>query len=354
MRNTFGNNITVTLFGESHGEAIGAVLDGMKPGVKIDSELIRLRLSQRRGEAEISTKRREKDDFKIVSGVFNGFTTGDPICVIIENKDTKSSDYDEIRYTPRPSHADYTRFIKSEGFADYRGGGHSSGRLTAPLVAVGAICETVLREKGITVLSHIKQCGDICDTDFSFPSFDEKALSEAEIPVIDGEARRKIKEMLIRLKKAGDSIGATVETVIYGLPAGVGEPWFDTLEGTLAHAVFSVPAVKGIEFGAGFSLCKMLGSQANGSIISFKGEAYPLSRGSGSILGGISDGGPIVFRTAVKPTPSIALKQRSVNLKTKENTEIEIKGRHDPFIAHKASVAISAVTAITVLDALYS
>lgn len=354
MRNTFGNNVTVTLFGESHGEVIGAVLDGMKAGLKIDYAFIEKRLSQRRGLSDISTARREGDAFKIVSGVFDGFTTGAPICILIRNEDAKSSDYEKIRYTPRPSHADYAHYKKYGGFNDYRGGGHASGRLTAAIVAVGAICELALKEDGISVLSHVKRCGEISGVDFTDPEKDEATLENADFPVIDENASKKMKEKISRLKIQGDSIGGVVETAVFGVPVGLGEPWFDTLEGMIAHAVFSVPAVKGIEFGAGFSFSEMLGSQANDNMRFSDGKVQFLSNNCGGILGGVSSGETIIFKTAIKPTPSIEAKQLTVDLKAKENAEIEIQGRHDPFIAHKAASVITAVTAIAVLDAKYS
>lgn len=346
MKNTFGNKIAVTLFGESHGEVIGAVLDGMPSGIAVDFEFISHRLTQRRGAQSVSTSRRENDDFKFVSGILNGVTTGAPICVLIKNENAVSSDYDNLKYTPRPSHSDYTLYKKYGGYNDCRGGGHSSGRLTAPLVAVGAICETALKEKGIHILTHIKSCKDISDDDFTDFKSDKSALEGSDFPVLNKKAGESIKEIIIEAKNNSDSLGAILETGIFGIDAGYGEPWFDTLEGVISHAVFSVPAVKGIEFGAGFSFSKMYGSQANDEMEFSNGKVKFLSNNNGGILGGMSNGAPIIFKTAIKPTPSIGKTQRTVNLKTGENVQIEIAGRHDPFIAHKASVAVTAVTAI--------
>lgn len=354
MRNTFGNNVAVTLFGESHGEVIGAVLDGMRPGLRIDYDLIEKRLSQRRGTPEISTSRRESDRYKIVSGVLNSVTTGAPICVLIENSDAKSGDYEKIKHTPRPSHADYTYEKKYNGYSDPRGGGRASGRLTAPLVAVGAICESALKEQGIEILTHIKRCEELVDADFADPKQDKITLEEAYLPVLDGTVRDEMKSKILTAKSQGDSVGAVLETAIFGVPAGVGEPWFDTLEGVIAHGIFSLPAVKGIEFGAGFAFSQMRGSSANDEMRFSGGEVQFLSNNSGGILGGISSGAPIIFRTAIKPTPSIAKKQRTVNLATHEDAEIEIGGRHDPFIAHKAAAAVTAMTAISLLGLFFS
>ncbi len=352
MRNTFGNNVTVTLFGESHGEIIGAVLDGLEAGTPIDFDLIKLRLSQRRGLAEISTSRREEDNFKIVSGTLNGVATGTPICVLIRNENVKSSDYESIKHTPRPSHADYTHFIKYGGFNDSKGGGHTSGRLTAPLVAVGAICEGALKNKGIHILTHIKRCAGITDTDFENPEKDENLLNCSNFPVLNKEIGEKMKAEIQKAKKEKDSLGGVLETAVYGLPVGIGEPWFDSLESVISHAVFSVPGIKGIEFGAGFALGEMHGSRANDEMEYKDGKVRFLSNNNGGILGGVSNGDAIVFRCAVKPTPSIEKKQRTVNTSTGENTSIEISGRHDPFIAHKASAAVTAVTAIALSDML--
>lgn len=350
MRNTFGNNVCVTLFGESHGEVIGAVLDGIAPGVRIDKAFIEKRLRQRRGLSAVSTSRRESDSFKIVSGVKDSITTGTPICVLIENEDVDSSVYEKIKNTPRPSHSDFAYYEKYNGFNDYRGGGHSSGRLTAPIVAVGAICETVLKAKGIRILAHVKKCGDIEDVDFCDIEKDADVLENASFPVLDPEAREKMLKRISDTGKDGDSLGGTVEVLISGVPAGIGEPWFDTVEGMLAHAMFSIPAVKGIEFGAGFAFSELKGSEANDQMHYVDGKVRTLSNNNGGILGGVTNGENIVFRLAVKPTPSIAIKQRTVNLKSKSDTEITVSGRHDPFIAHKAVVPAVSLAAIAVLD----
>ena len=355
MKNTFGTNVSVTLFGESHGEVIGAVLDGVAPGVRVDEELIEKRLGQRQGLAEISTARRESDSFRIVSGVFNNITTGTPICVLIRNSCPNSGDYERIKSIPRPSHADYTFYEKYHGFNDYRGGGHSSGRLTAPLVAVGTICETMLKAKGIDILTHIKSCGAnelARDCDFSDIAGDRERLERTDIPVLDEKAAEIMKAEIIKAKSEGDSLGGIIETVISGVPAGVGEPWFDTVEGALAHAMFSIPAVKGIEFGGGFELATAKGSEANDQMRFENGKVHMMTNRNGGILGGVTSGSDIVFRLAIKPTPSISKAQKTVDLNTGENTETVIGGRHDPFIAHKAAVVATSLAAVTVCDLL--
>lgn len=350
MKNTFGNSVCVTLFGESHGDMIGAVLDGIPAGIRIDEALIEKRLRQRRGLSEISTARREADSFKAVSGIFNGFSTGTPICVLIENGDTDSGDYDKLKNTPRPSHSDFAYHEKYHGFNDYRGGGHSSGRLTAPIVAVGAICETALKEMGIEILVHIKKCGDIEDVDFSDIKSDSEKLENADFPVLSEEVGDKMREKISETKKSGDSLGGVIEVMITGVPAGIGEPWFDTVEGELSHAMFSIPAVKGIEFGAGFALSELKGSEANDRMCYRDGKVRTLSNNSGGILGGVTNGENIVFRLAVKPTPSISIKQETVDLSLERDTKITVGGRHDPFIAHKAAIPAKSLAAITICD----
>ncbi len=350
MKNTFGNSVAVTLFGESHGEVIGAVLDSAVAGIKVDETLIEKRLRQRRGLADISTARQESDSFRIVSGVMNGITTGTPICVLIRNENSNSGDYEKIKDTPRPSHSDFAFYEKYHGFNDYRGGGHSSGRLTAPLVAVGTICEQMLKSKGIEILTHIKKCGDIEDIDFTDTEKDREKLENADIPVLDGVISEMMKRKISDIRKDGDSLGGVVEVLISGVPSGVGEPWFDTVEGEIAHAMFSIPAVKGVEFGAGFGFSNLKGSQANDQMQYLDGKVRTLTNNSGGVLGGVTNGENIIFRLAIKPTPSVAIRQKTVDLKNRENTEISVVGRHDPFIAHKAATVIKSMAAITVCD----
>ncbi len=352
MKNTFGNTVSVTLFGESHGAAIGAVLDGVAPGIEVCEEFIAHRLSLRRPHDALSTSRREQDDFKIVSGVYGGKTTGTPICIIIPNSDVKSADYSEIELKCRPGHADFTAAVKYGGFADPRGGGHFSGRITAALVAAGAILIYALRQKGINIATHIRSIGAVSDRPFGELQSDIELLNNADFAALDSAAAEQMKAEILAAKAEGDSIGGVLETAVTGLPAGVGEPWFDTVEGVLSHALFSIPAVKGVEFGAGFSLAGMRGSEANDEFFAENGEIKTKTNNAGGILGGITNGMPLLFRTAVKPTPTIAREQQTVDFKKKENTTLAAKGRHDPCIVHRARVVVDSVTAIALCDLL--
>lgn len=352
MKNTFGNNMTVTLFGESHGESVGCVIDGISPGIKVDEEFIAFQMEKRKGISSISTKRREADKVRILSGVFEGRTTGTPICLMIENSDTKSKDYGETKNIARPGHADYTAECKYHGFQDYRGGGHFSGRLTAPLVATGAIAISALKEKGITIGTHISKCGDICDRSFRSYGEDFELLDSAEFPMLCKEAAEKAVRYIEAVAAEGDSAGGILETAVVGMPSGVGEPWFDTVEGMLSHALFSIPAVKGVEFGAGFGFGNMKGSEANDKMRTENGEIVTLTNNNGGINGGITNGMPIVFSCAVKPTPSIYKPQQSVNFKTNEEVLLQIEGRHDPAIIHRARVVVDSITALTLCDLL--
>lgn len=350
MKNILGNALTVTLFGESHGPAIGAVIDGISPGIKIDEEYIKERLEQRKPYGNTSTKRREDDIPEFVSGVFNGYTTGTPLTILIKNGDTKSNHYDKMKNVARPSHADMTAEYKYGGFADYRGGGHFSGRITAALVAAGAIVMRALEDKGIYIGTHIKSCHGVSDRNFENYEEDIKALKNLRFPVLS--AADAIEEEILKAHQDGDSVGGVLETAIIGLPTGVGEPWFDTLEGMIAHAVFSVPAIKGIEFGAGFDFANMRGSEANDQMRYQDGKVITLTNHNGGINGGITNGMPVVFRAAVKPTPSIYKKQQTVDFRNNENTELVIEGRHDPAVIHRARAVVDAVTALVIGDML--
>ncbi len=352
MKNTFGNSLSLTLFGESHGEAIGCVLDGISPGIEIDKDFISSQMEKRKGVNALSTQRREKDEVKILSGVFEGRTTGTPICLMIENADTKSKDYSKMKDLARPSHADYTAECKYGGYQDYRGGGHFSGRITAPLVAAGAIALTALESKGIKIATHISRCDDIEDREFENCEEDFELLRTLDMPVLCEKKREEISALIEECKRDGDSIGGILSTAVTGMPAGVGEPWFDTVEGMLSHALFSVPAVKGVEFGAGFSFGKMRGSEANDSFYCDCDTVKTKTNNNGGINGGITNGMPITFRCAVKPTPSIYKKQETVNFKKMTDETLLINGRHDPAIIHRARVVIDSVTALTLCDLL--
>lgn len=352
LKNTFGSSVAVTIFGESHGNMIGAVLDGLAPGIDVDENFIASQMELRKSVGALSTARREADEVKIVSGVFNGKTTGTPITLIIENKDTRSKDYGELAYKARPGHADYTAQMKYHGFQDFRGGGHFSGRITAGLVASGAIAINSLRKKNIYIGTHILSCAGVHDRDFSNIADDINTLNGLEFAVLDGNAKSAMTEKIEQAKRNGDSVGGKLETAVIGFPAGVGEPWFDTIESVLAHILFSVPAVKGIEFGDGFELAEKYGSTANDAYYSDNGNIYTKTNHNGGILGGITNGMPIVFRTAIKPTPSIYKEQNTINLNTMQETTLQIKGRHDPAIIHRARVVIDSVTALVLCDQL--
>ncbi len=352
MKNSFGNNITVTLFGESHGDHIGAVVDGLAPGIEIDREYIDKRLALRRPSGKISTSRVEKDEYIIASGEYKGHTTGTPLTVLIPNTNRKSSDYSALQSIPRPSHADYTAVCKYHGFSDPRGGGHFSGRITAPLVFVGALLMSALEKKGIYIGSHIYSISDIKDRAFSDHESDIKTLSEKPFPALSDEAEEKMKEFIERCASEKDSTGGILESVIIGVPSGVGEPWFDTVEGMLSHALFSVPAVKGVEFGLGFGFANSLGSEANDPFEYRDGRVVTKTNNNGGINGGITNGMPIVFKTVIKPTPSVFKEQSTVDLSKGENTRLSIEGRHDPAIIHRARIVVDSVSAIVIADML--
>ena len=352
MKNTFGNSVSVTLFGESHSSEIGVVVDGLAPGIRVSEDLIAEKLSLRRPSGGISTGRVEPDHFRIVSGVFNGFTTGTPVCILIPNEKAQSRDYSETRQLARPGHADYTAYCKYHGYEDYRGGGHFSGRLTAPLVAAGAIALSALSGKGILVGTHIAGCAGIPDRGFADLEKDLKALSGAAFPVLDEDAAGKMRAAIEEAASEGDSVGGVLETAVTGLPAGVGEPWFDSMESVLAHALFSIPAVKGVEFGGGFALSDLRGSQANDSFALRDGKVITRTNHNGGINGGISNGMPVLIRCAVKPTPSIYQEQDTVDFIDGREKKIKIRGRHDPAIVHRAGVVVDSVTALVLCDLL--
>ncbi len=354
MKNSFGNNISITLFGESHGEMIGAVLDGIPSGVKIDREAIKREMNKRRPQGEISTSRKEEDEVKIVSGVMNDVSVGTPITLLIQNANVISKDYSSLIDMPRPSHADFTASVKYKGYQDYRGGGHFSGRLTSPIVAAGAIVEEMLKEKGILIGTHIKKLHGVLDRDFQDYKEDIISLSEKSFPVLDQTSEDNMLNEILNASKMGDSVGGILECAVVGLESGIGEPWFDSLEGTLSHILFSIPGVKGVEFGLGFGFADKYGSEANDPFRTDGEKIFTSTNHSGGINGGISNGMPIIFRVAIRPTPSIFKEQETVSLSKMENTTLKINGRHDPAIIHRARAVVDAVTAIAIADALAS
>lgn len=352
MKNTFGNSLSVTLFGESHGPEIGAVLDGIAPGIAVDTDYIAEKLTLRRPSGTLSTARREKDEFRIVSGVCNGKTTGTPLCILLKNNDTRPEDYAGLESAARPGHADYTAEQKYHGFQDAEGGGHFSGRITAALVAAGSVVESALMRKNIYIGTHIAECGGVRDREFDDLDADLRQLNGKAFAVLDDAAGQRMRECIELAAAAQDSVGGILETAVTGMPAGVGEPWFDTVEGELAHALFSVPAVKGVEFGAGFAFSGMRGSRANDPFRAENGRIFTLTNNNGGVNGGITNGMPLIFRCAVKPTPSIAAEQKTVNYKTGENVGLRITGRHDPCIVHRARAVADSVTALVLGDML--
>ncbi len=352
MKNTFGNAVTLTLFGESHGQAIGCVIDGIAPGIAVSTERISHFLSLRRPQGAISTARCEPDPVSIVSGVFEGKTTGTPLCLLIPNTEQRSKDYQAVT-AYRPGHADFTAQMKYHGYQDARGGGHFSGRITAPLVAAGAILSDALKEKGIVIGTHIKTLHGISDTDLTATREVLEALSQRPFPVLDSAVEEAMKNEILAAKEAGDSVGGVLESAVLGLPAGVGEPWFDSLEGMLSHALFSIPAVKGVEFGDGFGLTEKFGSEANDAFApGGDGAIVTKTNHNGGINGGISNGMPLLFRCAVKPTPTIAKTQDTVDAKSGKEVEFSCGGRHDPCIVHRARVVVDSITALVLADAL--
>jgi len=349
VKNTFGQSVCTTVFGESHGEAVGVVIDGLAPGIDVDLEFIKAQLSKRRPSGKTDTPRVENDNFQILSGVFNGKTTGTPITVVIPNENTKSGDYSYG--VARPSHADYTAHMKYHGYEDYRGGGHFSGRVTAGLVAGGAIAISALKKLGINIGTHILECGGVCDRSFENAENDILEIQGKEFCVLS-DCQDAMTEKIVEARLKGDSVGGVVETAITGMPVGVGEPWFDSVEGLLSHALFSIGGIKGVEFGAGFEFAKMYGSQANDAFVKDENGISTETNNNGGINGGITNGMPIVFRCAVKPTPSIGKTQKTVNFVTNENAELEIKGRHDPAIIRRICSVVDSVCALALCDML--
>ena len=356
MKNSIGTSVILTLAGESHGEMLCAILDGMAPGLPVDEEFIAAQLSRRRPSGPADTARREKDEFRIVSGVFEGRTTGAPLTILIPNQDVRSADYGRFHGLLRPSHADYTAHVKYGGFEDWRGGGHFSGRITAAIVAAGAIALQALGRKGISLGTHILNCAGVSDAPFETV---DGAVLKAQIdsvnakdfPVLD-DVRGALEEKILAAKADGDSVGGTVQTAIQGLPAGVGEPWFSSLEGAIANAVFSIGGVKGVEFGSGFGLSGMRGSQAADEFCLRDGEVRTRSNHNGGINGGISNGMPVVFNAAVKPTPSISRPQNTVDCIKGEEACLSVTGRHDPAIVRRICIVITSLTAIVLCDQL--
>ncbi len=358
MSSVWTNNLKISIFGESHGKAIGAVIDNLPYGEKIDLDDIAFQMERRSpGRNSFSSERREKDQVHVISGTKNGITTGAPLCVLIENKNTDSSSYLNFRDIPRPGTADFSSSIKYKNFNDLSGSGHLSGRLTAALTACGKICQQILKHRDVSIAAHVYSVGEIYDRSFlenglSTEKTVNELLMQKEIPMIDMSKKGKVKEEILSYKQRGDSIGGCIECAVLGLDAGIGEPIFYGVENVISSLVFAVPGVKGIDFGAGFDVCKMSGSENNDNFIFLQGKIKTETNNHGGVLGGISTSMPIIFKVAMKPTPSIKLPQTTLNVATKETVELKITGRHDPCVVPRAVPVIEAVAAIAILDLL--
>lgn len=354
MSSEFGKNIKLSIFGESHGRAIGCVIDGLPAGVELDMDKIYVDMSRRApGKDRSATPRLEKDIPNIISGVLDNVTTGAPLAMVIENTNTKSGDYSNLMTVPRPSHSDYPAYVKYGGNNDIRGGGHFSGRLTAPLVFAGAVAKQILEQKGITVGAHIAKIADVCDDMFDKNDISAellKKLSSVSFSTISAEAQEKMRAAIECARLEQDSVGGVIECAAVGIPVGIGANIFSTVESHLASMLFGIPAVKGVAFGAGFDFAEMTGSQANDAYCIKNGEVALRTNHNGGVLGGMTSGAPLVLSAAIKPTPSISQPQQSVNLQTMEEETLVIKGRHDPCIVPRAVPVVEAAVAFALLD----
>lgn len=355
MSSSWGNLIKLSIFGESHGTAIGVVLDGLPSGMPIDMDALLAFMDRRRpGKARFATSRKETDHPHILSGYYRGQTTGTPLAIVIQNGDTHSSDYVQMEHIARPAHADYTGYLRYHGAQDPRGGGHFSGRLTAPLVAAGGIALQILQKNQIFVGAHIASVGDRNDLSFDPVNLDAESLlapGKKFFPVVDDMAGEKMQELIESCRMSQDSVGGVVECGVVGFPAGVGSPIFDGLENRIASLMFGIPAVKGLEFGAGFDASRHFGSQMNDPFCVENGQIRTTTNHHGGILGGISSGMPIILRVAFKPTPSISRPQNTVDFKAMEATQLSIQGRHDPCVVPRAVPCVEAAVALALLDA---
>ena len=355
MGSVFGKKLKISLFGESHGVGIGVVIDGFPAGVTIDMERVTQEMNRRRPGGKLATPRKEADEVEILSGMLGNRTTGAPIGAIIRNTNQHSSDYSRHYDIPRPSHSDYPASVKYGGNHDIRGGGHFSARITAPLVFAGALCQEYLRTKGIQIVAHLYAVKDFVDDSLSEMKYENyESLKEKDFPVLNEEAGNAMKAVISDAREKGDSVGGIIECGVYGFPKGYGDPFFDSLESTISHMIFSVPAVKGIEFGDGFAMAQAFGSENNDCYELKDGEIVTKTNHAGGICGGISTGMPILFRAVLKPTASIYLPQKTLNVKTGEETELQIEGRHDPCVAVRGVPVVEAATAVAVMDAYLS
>lgn len=354
MSSVIGDKIKLSIFGESHGEAIGCVIDGLPAGIKIDMNAVYKDMQRRApGKDKTATPRLEKDIPHILSGMLDNVTTGAPLAMVIENTNTKSGDYSNLMTVPRPGHSDYPAYVKYGGNNDIRGGGHFSGRLTAPLVFAGSVAKQILSQMGVTIGAHIKQIGSVCDAVSDLNKTDKSlldTLSSSTFSLIDETKEQAMRDEIEKARLSLDSVGGIIECFAVGLPVGLGGNMFDTVEGKLASILFGVPAVKGVEFGIGFGFANKRASEVNDQYEIKNGRVATLSNNNGGVLGGMTDGAPLSVSVAIKPTPSIAKKQKSVNLQTMENAELEIHGRHDPCIVVRAVPVIECAVALGLLD----
>lgn len=352
MSSTYGENLKLSIFGQSHAPAIGMTLDGIPAGLTVDLEKLQQFLNRRApGQNDFSTPRREEDRPEFLSGLLNGFTCGAPLAAIIRNTNTRSGDYANLMDCPRPGHADYTAQVKYGGYQDAAGGGHFSGRLTAPLCIAGGLCKQWLEAKGIRIGAHIAAIAGIPDTPFD-PMAPQLSSVGADFPVLNPEAGARMRQAIADTKRDLDSVGGIIECAVTGLPTGLGEPMFGGVEGRIAQIVYGIPAVKGVEFGIGFEAAKLRGSQNNDPFRMENGKVITSTNHCGGILGGITNGMPLLFRAAIKPTPSISQAQQSVSLSRGENQELVVKGRHDPCIVPRAVPVVEAAAAIAIFDML--
>ncbi len=348
-----GRIFRVGFYGESHGKGIGTLIEGCPPGIEVREEDIAKELTKRRvRDPRVSTQRVEEDEFEILSGIFNGYTTGAPINIFIYNRDVDSRHYEEFRFKPRPSHADYTAYIKYHGYNDYRGGGIFSGRLTAAMIAAGAIAKKLLMRYGIEILAHTYSIGDLIVGEDVDIEMIRNNVYRNPVRCADPDAAKKVYQLIESIRREGDSIGGIVECIALNLPVGLGDPPIDTLDGDISKAIFIIPGVKGIEFGLGFEITRLRGSQANDPFTVVDGRIATEKNNSGGINGGISNGMPLKFRVAFKPTPSIYREQKTVDLRRMEETTLKIKGRFDPCIAIRAVPVVENITAIILADHL--
>lgn len=354
MSSVIGDKIKLSIFGESHGEAIGCVIDGLPAGIKIDMNAVYKDMQRRApGKDKTATPRLEKDIPHILSGMLDNVTTGAPLAMVIENTNTKSGDYSNLLTVPRPGHSDYPAYVKYGGNNDIRGGGHFSGRLTAPLVFAGSVAKQILSQRGVAIGAHIKQIGSVCDAVSDLNKTDKSlldTLSSSTFSLIDETKEQAMRDEIEKARLSLDSVGGIIECFAVGLPVGLGGNMFDTVEGKLASILFGVPAVKGVEFGIGFGFADKRASEVNDQYEIKNGRVATLSNNNGGVLGGMTDGAPLSVSVAIKPTPSIAKKQKSVNLLTMENAELEIYGRHDPCIVVRAVPVIECAVALGLLD----